>query len=180
MLEHPDPVPSEPIPSIDITLHVNGESQRLSVLPGQTLLDALRNGLRLHSVREGCGIGVCGACTVLSDGQPVSSCLQLAWMAQDNAITTVEGLPRDGQLHPVQEAFVEKTAFQCSYCTPGFELATVALLAGNSTPTPEQVKEYLAGNLCRCGSYVKILAAVLAAGEAIAAGGGAAGQEDSG
>jgi aerobic-type carbon monoxide dehydrogenase small subunit (CoxS/CutS family) len=155
--------PLDPPATLTVTLRVNGLEHRVSALPGHTLLEVLRERLKLLGVREGCGIGMCGACTVLLDGKPVSSCLQLAWMAEGREITTVEGLSRDGRLHPVQEAFLDKTAFQCSYCTPGFELATVALLAEVDDPTPEEIKDYLAGNLCRCGSYVKILEAVLAA-----------------
>jgi aerobic carbon-monoxide dehydrogenase small subunit len=120
----------------------------------------LRKEFKLFSVREGCGIGMCGACTVLIDGKPISSCLLLAPLAAGKDITTVEALGQD-KLHPIQQAFVDNTAFQCSYCTPGFILTTKAFLEENPKPTPDEVKEYLAGNLCRCGSYVKILDAVL-------------------
>ena len=120
----------------------------------------LRKDFKLFSVREGCGIGMCGACTVLIDGKPISSCLLLAPLAAGKDITTVEALGQD-KLHPIQQAFVDNTAFQCSYCTPGFILTTKAFLEENPTPTADEVKEYLAGNLCRCGSYVKILDAVL-------------------
>ncbi len=158
------PIGAESPPTeLAITLRVNGAEHQVRVLPGHTLLDVLRNKLKLRSVREGCGIGMCGACTVLVEGEPISSCLQLAWMAQSREITTVEGLSQDGQLHPVQQAFLDKTAFQCSYCTPGFVLATVSLLTSIEDPSTEQIKDYLAGNLCRCGSYVKIVDAVLAA-----------------
>ena len=136
-----------------------------------TLLDVLRKDFKLFSVREGCGIGMCGACTVLIDGKPVSSCLMLAAVAEGRAIETVEGLARDGELHPIQQAFLKHNAFQCSYCTPGFILTTKALLEENPDPNPEEVKEYLAGNLCRCGSYVKILDAVLDAKERLKTGG---------
>ena len=125
-----------------------------------TLLDVLRKDFKLFSVREGCGIGMCGSCTVLIDGKPISSCLLLAPLAAGKDITTVEALGQD-KLHPIQQAFVDNTAFQCSYCTPGFILTTKALLEDNPNPTPDEVKEYLAGNLCRCGSYLKILDAVL-------------------
>jgi len=143
-----------------IVLQVNGSERHVGVLPGHTLLTVLRDRLKLLSVREGCGIGMCGACTVLIDGQPVSSCLQLASLAQGREITTVEGLSDDGQLHPVQQAYADQTAFQCSYCTPGFVLATVGLLTDIEDPSPGEIEDYLAGNLCRCGSYVKILEAV--------------------
>ena len=125
-----------------------------------TLLDVLRRDFKLFSVREGCGIGMCGACTVLVDGKPLSSCLLLAPLAAGKDITTVEALGQD-KLHPIQQAFVDNTAFQCSYCTPGFILTTKALLEDNPDPTPDEIKDYLAGNLCRCGSYLKILDAVL-------------------
>jgi len=120
--------------------------------------------------REGCGVGMCGACTVLLNGQPVSSCLLLASEVRGRPIETVEGLAQDGRLHPIQEAFVEETAFQCSFCTPGMLLATKALLAENPDPTDDDVKDYLAGNLCRCGSYLKILAAVKRAAATLRAG----------
>ncbi len=119
-------------------------------------------------MREGCGIGMCGACTVLIDGKPLSSCLILAPLAAGKDITTVEALGQD-KLHPIQQAFVDNTAFQCSYCTPGFILTTKAFLEENPSPTPEEVKEYLAGNLCRCGSYLKILDAVLDAAKRLQA-----------
>ena len=144
-----------------VRLNVNGFEQEVAVATHHTLLDVLRREFKLFSVREGCGIGMCGACTVLLDGKPVSSCLLLAALAAEKPIVTVEALEQDGQLHPIQQAFVDHTAFQCSYCTPGFILTTKALLEENASPTPEQIKDYLAGNLCRCGSYVKILDAVL-------------------
>jgi aerobic carbon-monoxide dehydrogenase small subunit len=132
----------------------------VAVQTHHTLLDVLRKDFKLFSVREGCGIGMCGACTVLIDGKPISSCLLLAPLAAGKDITTVEALGKD-KLHPIQQAFVDNTAFQCSYCTPGFILTTKALLEDNPNPTPDEVKEYLAGNLCRCGSYLKIMDAVL-------------------
>jgi aerobic-type carbon monoxide dehydrogenase small subunit (CoxS/CutS family) len=147
-----------------LTLRVNGQEHKVRTRSHHTLLEVLRDDLKLIGTREGCGIGMCGACTVQVDGRPVSSCLLLAALCEGKELLTVEGLRTpDGQLDPVQESFVEHTAFQCSYCTPGFLLAAKALLAETSNPSPEEVKEYLAGNLCRCGSYVKILDAVLAA-----------------
>lgn len=149
-----------------LTLRVNGDEHRVRVRPHHTLLDVLRNELKLTGTREGCGIGMCGACTVLADGAPVSSCLLLAALSEGRDLVTVEGLEGpDGRLDPVQDAYREHTAFQCSYCTPGFVLATKALLAEVPDPTPEQVREYLAGNLCRCGSYVKILDAIVGVGD---------------
>jgi aerobic-type carbon monoxide dehydrogenase small subunit (CoxS/CutS family) len=145
-----------------IRLNVNGEAREGSAAD-RTLLHVLHEELGLSSVRYGCGVGACGACTVLLDGEPVSSCLVLAGQAQSHEVTTVEGVGSADRLHPVQEAFVAAGAFQCAYCTPGFILSTIALLAEHPTPTPDEVREYLAGNLCRCGSYPNILRAVLAA-----------------
>jgi len=156
---------------VSVTLRVNGAEHRVRVRPHHTLLEVLRDDLKLIGTREGCGIGMCGACTVLSDGAPVSSCLLLAVLAENRELTTVEGLEGpDGGLDAVQEAFVEHTAFQCSYCTPGFLLATKALLTDIPDASPEEVKDYLAGNLCRCGSYVKILDAVLDAQQRVQSG----------
>ena len=131
----------------------------------ETLLDVLRRELKLFGVREGCGIGMCGACTVLVDGQPVSSCLMLAALAEGKSILTIEGLAEGPTLHPIQQAFADHTAFQCSYCTPGFILSTKVLLDDRPAPSVDEIREYLSGNLCRCGSYVKIVEAVLDAAE---------------
>jgi aerobic-type carbon monoxide dehydrogenase small subunit (CoxS/CutS family) len=144
-----------------VTLKVNGFGQEVAVRPHHTLLEVLRRDFKLFGAREGCGIGMCGACTVLVDGKPISSCLMLAALAEDKEILTIEGLSENGQLHPIQQAFIDHTAFQCSYCTPGFILTTKALLEDHPSPTADEVRSYLAGNLCRCGSYVKILDAVL-------------------
>jgi aerobic-type carbon monoxide dehydrogenase small subunit (CoxS/CutS family) len=151
-----------------VTLNVNGWEQEVAVQTHHTLLDVLRREFKLFSVREGCGIGMCGACTVLIDGKPISSCLLLAPLAAGKEITTVEALGQD-KLHPIQQAFVDNTAFQCSYCTPGFILTTKAFLEENPNPTPDEIKEYLAGNLCRCGSYLKIIDAVLDAAKRLQA-----------
>lgn len=144
-----------------VRLRVNGETRDLEVEVQDTLLEVLRSEFKLTGPREGCGIGMCGACTVLVDEKPISACLALAALAGDKDILTVEGLADGDRLHPIQEAFIEQMGFQCSYCTPGFILATKALLAEQPSPTPDEVRDYLAGNLCRCGSYVKILDAVL-------------------
>ena len=149
----------------ELTLRVNGREERVEAATHHTLLEVLRRELRLVGAREGCGVGMCGACTVLLDGQPVSSCLLLATEVRGRAIETVEGLADGDRLHPIQEAFIEHTAFQCSFCTPGMLLATKALLAENPDPSEEDVKDYLAGNLCRCGSYLKIIAAVRGAAQ---------------
>jgi carbon-monoxide dehydrogenase small subunit len=160
----------------EVTFTVNGERRTLTVRTHHTLLDVLRNQVGLIGTREGCGIGMCGACTVLVDGKIVSGCLTLAPAVDGTDVVTVEGLlGNDGELHPVQQAFVDHTGFQCSYCTPGFILAAKALLEEEPDPSRDEAKDYLAGNLCRCGSYLKIEEAVMDAaarlrGEGIAAG----------
>lgn len=149
-----------------ITLTVNGRTERLETRQTDRLLDVLRRELRLLSVREACGIGVCGSCTVLVDGQPVSSCLVLAVFADGWRVETIEGA--DATTKRIMEAFIEHNAFQCSYCTPGFILTARALLAEVPNPDLETVRHYLAGNLCRCGSYKKIGEAVLASARTLA------------
>jgi aerobic-type carbon monoxide dehydrogenase small subunit (CoxS/CutS family) len=202
MLDPQSPTP-DPQP---LVLRVNGHEERVAVPTHHTLLEVLRDELKLRSVREGCGIGICGACTVLIDGKPISSCLTLAAMAEDHDVLTVEGLggaaqtsaitplpnppPQGGrgqlgialpsqgergqfeiplptqagrgqvELDPIQEAFLDRTGFQCSYCTPGILLTAKALLAEQPDASDGEIREYLAGNLCRCGSYVKILDAM--------------------
>ena len=143
-----------------VTLRVNGQEHQLAVRTHHTLLDVLRDQLQLLSVREGCGIGMCGACTVLIDGRPLSACLTLAPLAAGHDILTVEGLGAPGQLDLIQEAFLARTGFQCSYCTPGILLTARALLQEHPQASDEEIREYLAGNLCRCGSYVKIVDSV--------------------
>lgn len=147
----------------NITVTLNGRTERLEVQSQDLLLDVLRDKLKLFGVRESCGASVCGACTVLIDGLPVSSCTSLAARADGRSLTTVEGLSENGKLHPVQQAFIDYGGFQCSYCTPGMILTAVALLRENPRPTEYQIKEYIAGNLCRCGAYPEILAAMKAA-----------------
>jgi carbon-monoxide dehydrogenase small subunit len=143
-----------------LTLNVNGRAQRVEADAHHTLLEVLRRDLRLVGAREGCGVGMCGACTVLVDGRPISSCLLLASEVRGRAVETVEGLADGDRLHAIQQAFVAQTAFQCSFCTPGMIMATKALLAENPNPSDEEITDYLAGNLCRCGSYKNIVAAV--------------------
>ena len=143
-------------------LHVNGSKYEVRA-EARTLLDVLRDDLGLMGTKEGCGVGMCGACTVLVDGKPLSSCLVLAEQVVGKEILTIEGLGRAENLHPVQQAFLDEGAFQCAYCTPGFVLSTVALLAENPSPSDEEIREYLSGNLCRCGSYQNIIHAVRAA-----------------
>ncbi len=143
-------------------LSVNGS--RYEVQAGtRTLVEVLRDDLNLVGTKEGCGVGMCGACTVLVDGKPLSGCLVLAEQVAGKEILTIEGLSQDESLHPVQQAFLEQGAFQCAYCTPGFVLTTIALLNEKPSPSDEEIREYLAGNLCRCGSYQNILQAVKSA-----------------
>lgn len=146
-----------------VSLNVNGEKVKLEVEPRETLLDVLRERLHLTGAKEGCGTGDCGACTVLVDDVPVLSCLTLAVECDGKAIITIEGLAKDGQLHPLQQAFIEKGALQCGFCTPGMILSSYSLLQHNPSPSRQEVSEAIAGNLCRCTGYVKIVDAVMAA-----------------
>lgn len=155
-----------------ITLHVNGERHELAILLHHSLLEVLREDLGLIGTKHGCELGECGACTVLIDGLPVLSCLTLPVEVQDSEITTIEGLEENGKLHPLQETFAELGAAQCGYCTPGILLSGVALLRVYPHPTLEQMKEALAGNLCRCTGYTKIYEAVDAAADRLNAAGG--------
>jgi carbon-monoxide dehydrogenase small subunit len=143
-----------------ITLRINNRSETFAVNDADTLLDVLRDRFKLWSVREGCGVGACGTCTVLLDGRPISSCFMLAVRADGRDIVTLEGLSEGEKLHPIQEAFVSQRALQCAYCTPGFVLSVKALLDEIPDPSDEQVREYLSGNLCRCAGYADILRAV--------------------
>jgi aerobic carbon-monoxide dehydrogenase small subunit len=145
---------------LTILTTINGSPQDLTVRPNQTLLECLRDDLSLKGSVEGCGVGVCGSCTVLVDGRPVSSCLMLATNAAGKAVTTIEGLSQSGELDPVQKAFLKHQAFQCGYCTPGMIMAVKGLLANHPHPTEAQTRDYLSGNLCRCGTYAEVLAAV--------------------
>src|SRR6266567_2877828 len=156
-----------------IILHVNGERHELAVLPHRTLLEVLREDMGLIGTKHGCELGECGACTVLIDGLPVLSCLTLPVEVQGSEITTIEGLEQNGKLHPLQETFAELGAAQCGYCTPGILLSGAALLREHPQPTREQMKEALAGNLCRCTGYTKIYEAIDAAAERMKTGGGA-------
>lgn len=146
--------------SIRVSVTINGRERELPVKPNQTLLEFLRDELHLKGSVEGCGVGVCGSCTVLVDGRPVSSCLMLATNVEGKRVTTIEGLAQGDRLDPVQEAFLKHQAFQCGYCTPGMIMATKALLESNPHPTEEEIRDYLSGNLCRCGTYGEILTAI--------------------
>ena len=152
--------------SIEIAIEVNGTRHRLEVEPTETLLDLLRERLGLTGTHRDCCMGICGACTVLLDRRPVSSCLLLAAQAHGGAVTTVEALEHDGTLSPLQEAFLRHGATQCGYCTPGFLMTATALLDENPSPTRADIIEALKGNLCRCTGYKKIIEAV----ESVAAG----------
>ena len=143
-----------------LRLRVNGQSRALTIPPSRRLIDLLRYDLGLTGTKEGCSIGVCGACTVLLDGRMISSCLALAAFAQGAAVTTVEGLADDERLHPVQQAFVDYGGFQCGICTPGQLVAAKALLDEIPNPTEDEIKEWMLGNLCRCTGYYKIVESI--------------------
>ena len=143
-----------------ITLKVNGEEHSVAVRDGDTLLDVLRGKLRLTGTKKGCNLGVCGACTVLVDGEPQNSCLLLASSCEGAEVTTIEGIAQDGELHPIQRAFILHGAIQCGFCTPGMVMSAVALVRKNSDPTEEEIKEALSGNLCRCTGSKRMLEAV--------------------
>ena len=144
----------------EIELQLNGTSQKLTISPWTTLLDALREYFQLTGTKKGCDHGQCGACTVLVDGKAVNSCLSLAVMQQGKEITTVEGLALGENLHPVQQAFIEHDAFQCGYCTPGQICSTVGLLNMKKGNTPEEIRDLMSGNICRCGAYANIFKVV--------------------
>jgi xanthine dehydrogenase YagT iron-sulfur-binding subunit len=146
--------------NINITLNINGAPKQLSVEPRVTLLDALRNDLDITGAKRVCDRATCGACTIIVDGKPVYSCTTLAIEAQGKKIRTVEGLEQNGKLHPVQQAFWDNDAQQCGFCTPGFVMACAALFEKHPAPTPEQIELGMGGNLCRCGTYHGIKAAI--------------------
>jgi xanthine dehydrogenase YagT iron-sulfur-binding subunit len=142
-------------------LNINGKSYRLGPDPRTTLLDTLREHLHLTGSKKGCDQGQCGACTVLIDGERVLSCLTLAVAVQGKAVTTIEGLAKPGgRLHPMQQAFIDEDAFQCGYCTPGQIMSAVACVAEGHAKSDDQIREFMSGNLCRCGAYPKIVAAI--------------------
>ena len=143
-----------------VTLKVNGEEVTVGVAENETLQDALRDKLHLTGTKKGCSLGVCGACTVLVNGEPKNSCLMLAAGCDGAEITTIEGLATDGELHPLQKSFIYSGAIQCGYCTPGMVMSAYALITRTPDPTEEEIKEALGGNICRCTGYTKILKAV--------------------
>ncbi len=150
---------------------INGREYETVIEPRMTLVEVLRDGLDLTGTKCSCGVGECGACTVLIDGKPMLSCLTLAITVKGKSILTIEGLAEGNTLHPIQQAFIDYGAIQCGFCTPGMILSTKALLDESPNPTSEEVKKALAGNLCRCTGYVKIIDAVLAAAGTVGKGG---------
>jgi xanthine dehydrogenase YagT iron-sulfur-binding subunit len=145
---------------IKVAFRVNGTEHRLALDSRTTLLDALREHLQLTGTKKGCGLGQCGACTVLMDGKRVKSCLCLAALAEGHEITTIEGLAQGNQLHPLQAAFIDRDAFQCGYCTSGQIMAGVACIAEGHAKSPQEIRDWMSGNLCRCGAYDNIVAAI--------------------
>jgi aerobic carbon-monoxide dehydrogenase small subunit len=145
---------------ITITLSVNTDEYTISTYPNRTLLEVLRDDFNLTGTKEGCGEGICGSCTVLLDGVPVRSCLLVVTEAAGKKITTIEGLFKDGELDPVQEAFIRNHAIQCGFCSPGMILTTYSLLKENPSPTEEEIRHAISGNICRCTGYAKIVEAV--------------------
>jgi carbon-monoxide dehydrogenase small subunit len=148
-----------------IKITVNGKTHELQVKPWATLLEVIRDDLGLIGTKEGCGLGECGACTVIMDGNTVNACLVLAPEADGKEITTIEGLAQGDTLHPIQQAFMEQGGLQCGFCTPGVILSTKALLDENPKPTDDQVRRGLAGNFCRCTGYTKIFESIKAAAQ---------------
>lgn len=155
-------------PTIEISLTVNGRPYDLTIEPRETLLEVLRNRLGLAGTKLSCDVQVCGACTVLLDGLPVSACTLLAYEARGRSVLSIEGLADGDRLHPLQQAFIDHAALQCGYCTPGMILAAKSLLDENPHPAVDEIKHYMRGNICRCTGYKKILEAIVAASEAMA------------
>jgi xanthine dehydrogenase YagT iron-sulfur-binding subunit len=158
---------SAAVRQIAVKLRVNGADRELHLDARVTLLDALRDAIGLTGTKKGCDQGACGACTVLVDGRRVVSCLMLAAQCEGREVTTIEGLSPDGKLHPLQEAFVRHDAFQCGYCTPGQIMSGVSLLAEGRGDSDEDIREFMSGNLCRCGAYPNIVAAIREVAEAM-------------
>jgi aerobic-type carbon monoxide dehydrogenase small subunit (CoxS/CutS family) len=150
---------------INVQLSVNGAPRELNVEPRKTLADALREDLGLTGTHLGCEHGVCGACTILLNGEAVRSCILLAVQARNAEVQTIEGLQQNGEMHPMQQAFRESHSFQCGFCTPGFVMSTVGFLAESSSPTEQEIREALSGNICRCTGYQSIVEGVQRAAE---------------
>jgi xanthine dehydrogenase YagT iron-sulfur-binding subunit len=162
-------VADAPPAPVDVLLRVNGAERRLTLDPRTTLLDALREHLHLTGTKKGCGLGQCGACTVLLEGRRVKSCLSLAALVDGREIRTIEGLAQGERLHPLQTAFIERDAFQCGYCTSGQIMAGVACIAEGHAGSAQEIREWMSGNLCRCGAYDHIVAAIHDAAQATGA-----------
>jgi xanthine dehydrogenase YagT iron-sulfur-binding subunit len=154
------PASNETPNTVSMNFRVNGTQHSLAVDPRSTLLDVLREHLDLTGSKKGCDQGQCGACTVLINGRRVLACLTLAVMMDGASVTTIEGLAKDGTLHPLQQAFIDHDAFQCGYCTPGQICSAAGLISEGKAKTPEQIRELMSGNICRCGAYTNIIAAV--------------------
>jgi aerobic-type carbon monoxide dehydrogenase small subunit (CoxS/CutS family) len=148
---------------IPLSFTLNGRLQEIEVEPHELLLDVVRDQLGLTGVKRSCDVQVCGACTLLVDGRPVSACTTLAFEVRDRSVLTIEGLAEDGKLHPLQEAFIEHGGFQCGFCTPGMILAAKALLDENPAPSEAELKHFMHGNICRCTGYKKIIESIMAA-----------------
>jgi len=156
----PAAAPAAAQSAVPVVLRVNGAEHRLRLDPRTTLLDALREHLHLTGSKKGCGLGQCGACTVLLDGKRVKSCLSLAALAEGHEITTIEGLAKGEELHPLQAAFIDRDAFQCGYCTSGQIMAGVACIAEGHAGSAQEIRDWMSGNICRCGAYDHIVAAI--------------------
>ena len=154
------PASNEMPNTVSMNFRVNGTQHSLAVDPRSTLLDVLREHLDLTGSKKGCDQGQCGACTVLTNGRRVLACLTLAVMMDGASVTTIEGLAKDGTLHPLQQAFIDHDAFQCGYCTPGQICSAAGLISEGKAKTPEQIRELMSGNICRCGAYTNIIAAI--------------------
>ncbi|HEU4344501.1 MAG TPA: (2Fe-2S)-binding protein [Candidatus Binatia bacterium] len=153
------------VQTLPISFTLNGKLQEMEVEPHEILLDVVRERLGLTGAKRSCDVQVCGTCTLLVDGRPVSACTTLAFEVRGRSVLTIEGLAENGKLHPLQQAFIEHGGFQCGYCTPGMILAAKALLDENPDPTEDELKHFMHGNLCRCTGYKKIIESILAAAE---------------
>ncbi len=151
------------VQTLPISFTLNGRLQELEVEPHELLLDVIRERLGLTGAKRSCDVQVCGACTLLVDGEPVSGCTTLAFEVRGRSVLTIEGLANNGQLHPLQRAFIDHGGFQCGFCTPGMILSAKALLDENPNPTEEELKHYMHGNICRCTGYKKIIESIMAA-----------------
>jgi len=156
----PQPDLADSADKVAVEIAINGAVHRLEIAPWTTLLDLLREELGLTGTKKGCDHGQCGACTVLVDGQRINSCLTLAVMKDGAQVTTIEGLAHEGELHPMQDAFIEHDALQCGYCTPGQICSAVGLMEEGRAQSPDEIRELMSGNLCRCGAYSNIVAAI--------------------